>query len=319
MLCCGPGAESTVAPQQTVNVTRRTSLFEALDELDLQKILADPADRVHLRRWARRFSCIAPIDFLIELCELQAAIESNTIDKVCELRARIAKTYLAKDALHSVVDDISDALQRKMMDALSSNSVDSARSIVYQVRTVMLRFIRSDILGRFKESEDFKAMRNLHPRYVLMTMQPVREAFLKTVNQAEKDAVLLWHSACGLQEQQAELNRKSDELIRKSAFMDSANSRLEGLGLERASPLHVGMSSKIRSSMRKLQDSALAGFVETYVDFIFGPRGRELILELDPNPAEVEVCFDKLSHCERFGLCSEIGAVSTSDDYANDW
>ena len=158
-------------------------------------------------------------------------------------------------------------------------------------------------------------------------MKPVREAFLETVDQAAKDAVLLWHSACELQEQQAELNRKSDELLRKSAFMESAKSQLEGHGLQRSSPLHKGMSSTTRSSMRKVQDLALAGFVETYVDFIAGPLGRGLILKSDPDP-EVKLCFDALSQCaDGFELCSQGNAVGAdtlaSDedeyDYARDW
>ena len=96
MLCCAgrSGAGSTVAPQQAAKIARRPSLFEALDELDLQNILADPADRVHLRRWARRFSCLAPIDFLIELSELHVAIENKSMDSVQELASRIARTYL---------------------------------------------------------------------------------------------------------------------------------------------------------------------------------------------------------------------------------
>ena len=315
-------------PQPLASTARRPSLFEALDELDLQSILADPADRVHLRRWAGRFSCIAPIDFLIELSELQEAIKNKSLDQIKELGARITRTYLARDALHTVCHDISDALQRKMIDALSFRSVDSANTIIYQAKTVMVRFIRSDILGRFKESEDFKAMRNLHPRYVLATMKPVREAFLEQVDQAQKDAVLIWHSACELQQQQAELNRKSDELLRRSAFvrtdfMDSAKSQLEGLGLQRESPLHDAMSSTIRSSMRKVQDLALAGFVEAYADFITGPLGRSLILELDPDP-EIKICFDALSQSKGgYELCSQGGDGLASDgneyDYAADW
>ena len=320
MLCCAgrPGAGSTVVPQQAGKVARRPSLFEALDELDLQNILADPADRVHLRRWARRFSCLAPIDFLIELSELHAAIEGNSIDSVQELASRIARTYLARDAQYTVCDDIGDGLQRKMIDALSFTSADSAMSIIYQVKKVMLRFIQSDIMTRFKESDDFKAMRNLHPRYVLVTMNLVREAFLESVSQAEKDAVLLWHSACQLQDQQAELDRKTGELLRQSVFIGAANSQLKGLGLGSASPLHMGMTSAMRSSMRKVQDSALSGFVEAYADFIVGPRGRELILKSDPDP-EVKICFDTLSPCERFELCSLEDITGTESDYAAGW
>lgn len=315
-------------PQQ--KIPRRPSLFEALDELDLQNILADPADRIHLRRWARRFSCIAPIDFLIELSELQEAIESK--DKREELAAQIARTYLARDARHTVCHDISDGLLRKMIDALSFSSVESAKLILSQARVTMLRFVRSDILGRFKESAEFKAMRNLHPRYVL-AMEHVREAFLDTVDGAKKDAVLFWHSACELQDRQAELNRQGGELLRRSAFMDSAKSQLEGLGLERASPLHEGISSSLRSSMRKVQDLALAGFVEAYVDFIAGPRGGGLILKVDPDP-EVKICIETLSQrssSERAGgfeLCSRVGDTVGADtlasdeneyDYARDW
>jgi len=305
MPCCGgPRAGSLVAPQQAPTVARRPSLFEALDEIDLQSIIADPADRVHLRRWARRWACLGPIDFLIELSEMQAAIDRDSADKVREIAERIARTYLAKDAVHTVWHDIDDGLRDKITDAFLFTSADMAKSVIYQTKAAMLRFVQSDILGRFRESEDFKAMRNLHPRYVLATMKPVREAFLKTVSETEKDAVLLWHSAWEHQEQQLELNRRGNELLRKSAFMDSAKHQLEELGLERTSPLHMGMSSAMRTSMRKLQDWALAGFVEAYVAFIVGPRGSELILELDPDP-EVRICFNTLSHSERFELCSD--------------
>lgn len=312
MLCCctGPGADSLVVPQP--KIARRPSLFEALDELDLRNILADPADRVHLRRWAHRFSCISPIDFLIELSELLEVIESKS-DKRDEMAARFARTYLAKDSASTVCHDISDGLLRKMIDALSFSSVDSV-SILSQAKVTMLRFVRSDILGRFKESEDFKAMRNLHPRYVL-AMENVREAFLETVDEAKKDAVLFWHSACELQEKQAALNREGDQLLRRSAFMDSAKSQLEGLGLERASPLHEGMSSTIRSSMRKVQDLALAGFVEAYVDFIVGPLGRGLILKVDPDP-EVEICIDTLS--QPVGA-DTLASDENEYDYASQW
>ena len=327
MLCCGgPAATSAIAPQQRTKIARRPSLFEALDEIDLRNILADPADRVHLRRWARRCSCLAPIDFLIELNDLEAAIGNTSIEEVKELAARISRTYLAKNAVHTVCDDISDSLQRKIIVALSFSSVSLANSIIHQTKTVMLRFVRSDILARFKESDDFKAMRNLHPCYVLATMKPVREAFLATLPQIEKDALLLWLSAWELQKQQEELNRKGNDLIRKSAFMDSAKSQLEMLGLERDLPLHMGMSSAMRSSLRKLQDQALAGFVEAYVDFIVGAEGSKLILELDSDP-EVKVCFSTLSHCERFELCS--ASITVGDDtvasdsnpygYACDW
>ena len=115
--------------------------------------------------------------------------------------------------------------------------------------------------------------------------------------------------------------------------MDSAKSQLEGLGLERASPLHEGISSSLRSSMRKVQDLALAGFVEAYVDFIAGPRGGGLILKVDPDP-EVKICIETLSQRSSsdraggFELCSRVGDTVGADtlasdeneyDYARDW
>ena len=329
MLCCS-SAQSIVSPQKR-DVNRRPSLPETIESLSLDAILADPVDRMHLRRFAARSFCLPTIDFAIDLIDLQAAVASETAGAVAAIAKRIMSTYLVEGACFFIAD-IPDGLRRKMLDTyanesstqldsrLSNTPALSATSLLYQAKTAISRFIRSDILVRFRESDDFLAMKNLHPRYLLAKLAHFRDALTRTMepNTSESDAYHLWLSACELCEQQAALDKQVDAL-RESARVAAAKSKLHTLGLEHAIPIH--MPSELRSSMRKVQDAALAGFVEPYFDFIASPIGKALILEEMP---EAEDWFEGIAIGERSELCSRRASCATTSsngelDYAAGW
>lgn len=247
--------------------------------VDLEMLLGDKISQRYLLLFAERFYCSDSVQCVIALRDLRRRLKESDSDSG-DTRELVG-TYFAEGASQPI-QDVDHELRTKLSRAVlvENGSTDSTVELLSQADHAVSKFIASDIVRRFRESDECKELLLVHPRRT-MTLESIRTLLSVQLSASQKEALDIWVDAHAmLQKQESLLQRAKKRLGDLDGLSDaspcaSARSKTRRLVHDQVQGSLDELFSRLKakSPLASAMDAAMASLIVPYLAFLDGEHG----------------------------------------------
>jgi len=249
----------------------------------IDMLLGDKVSQRYLLRFAERFYCADTVQCAIALRDLKillraadAAGNDMKVDQAnVEASRHIVKTYFAEKATQPI-EDIPPLLRKKLAQSVLNDEAKKTSehtvSLLSQTNHSLTKYIASDIVKRFRESDECKELLLVHPSRTL-AMAPISQLFKTNLTPVQKQALDVWVEANAMQvKQDAFMERVGAAFGRVDAKVvnDAVNLRKVQDALEK---LLEKLSDSSASPLASVQEAAISTLTLAFCEFLDGDYG----------------------------------------------
>ena len=321
-LCCGTGSTRRVARDSFVTLPPDECASSVREELSLDALLKDGFFRnVFLSFCIQNLCEPAPLA-AVSLRALHSDVRSKPDTGSARAREFVAK-FLLPDSPHFVPDvpeRLRDSLCQTVADSCTHGEMSTrAATLLYQAHIAIERFIRSDILLRFRESGHAVEMLCFRPARIL-ELSTVRDAFDRELQPLPKEAAKVWASANDMLRRHAKLVEQASLLLREageSVHGKPVPEELEAFGAkvgELRNVLDGSEALTLSDTLRDAKDAALDAITGPYVAFITSEAARRALSLAGVKPPDAKGFLASVAATSVDGWHEREGAAAKSYD-----
>jgi len=296
----------------------------------IDMLLADKVSQRYLLRFAERFYCADTVQCAIALRDLKILLRAADADAKANPRGHdqkvdvanreasrhLVQTYFAEKAMQPI-EDVPPVLRKKLAQSVmneegTKTSADTER-LLAQTNLSLTKYIASDIVKRFRESDECQELLLVHPSRTL-AIGSIRQLFTEHLTPVQKQALDVWVEANAMQvRQDAFMERVGAAFGRIDAKVvnDAVNLRKVQDALEK---LLEKLSDGSASPLASVQEAAISTLTLAFCEFLDGDYGmaarnlagvKHKLAPIDKDPAITD---------------KELAPVDpASTDYADGW
>ena len=257
----------------------------------IDMLLADKVSQRYLLRFAERFYCAETVQCAIALRDLKILLHAADADAKANPRGHdkkvdvanreasryLVETYFAEKAMQPI-EDVPPVLRKRLAQSVmnedgNKTSADTER-LLAQTNLSLTKYIASDIVKRFRESDECQELLLVHPSRTL-AMAPIRQLFETHLTPVQKQALGVWVEANTMQSKQDAFMEKAGAVfgrIDAKVVNDAVNLRKVQDSLEKL--LEKLSDGPGASPLASVMEAAISTLTLAFCEFLDGDYGN---------------------------------------------